>query len=343
MKNMWALLISLLFLPNLSAVNEMRWAAMPTTISTAGVDSSDPRVAMDLNGNSVAIWIENSIINASTLLLNGMWTAPTPLSNSEASSPRLGVDSNGNAVAVWLEAEVVTAANYDFSRSTWSAAVSVSSATATSPSLSVQANGNAVVVWVRNSAIEAATQLFGMSWGAAAAISSTPADNPHVSIGVNGKVVAVWHLVISGNDALQSSSATVGGAFATPLNILLVAPGFNHNYPKVAVDSNGNAIVVWFRYNFQSPEYLNVVTLTSSLPSSAAAWSPIPTVLSQNLGLRNPANAVLRVSFDGTGNATALWISSFDGKTFNVESSSRAVNGLWTPSIFATSRNLYPS
>lgn len=338
MKSIWILFFTLLFFSKLTAV--MTWSA-PTTLSSAGVDSSEPRVAIDPNGNAVAVWVENGFVTASTQLIGGMWTMPFTLSNAGASTPRLGVDNSGNAVVIWLEAGVVTASNYTFSMSSWSAAVSVSSATATMPALSVQTNGNAVAVWVRGTAIEASTQLFGMAWSASTPISATGADNPSIAIGANGTVVTVWHIVVSGNDTIQSASATVGGAWAAAINVLPVAPGFIHNYPKVAVDSNGNTIAVWFRYNFQSPDYLNVATISSSLPHGAVAWTPIPTALSQIFGLRNPATQFLRIGFDGTGNAAALWTSSFDGETFNVESATRSVNGLWSPSVYSVYQNRY--
>lgn len=74
-----------------------------------GLYAELPRVAMDDNGNGVAVWEARSpsglsLIFASTFTA-GVWSAPTVISDASSNSnqPRLAISkTSGNAVAIWF-------------------------------------------------------------------------------------------------------------------------------------------------------------------------------------------------------------------------------------------------
>src|SRR3989304_9047800 len=76
----------------------------PDNISTPGQNATDPQVAIDINGNVIAVWIENGVVKARSAVSNASWS-PTidTLSNSGASSPKITIDDNGTATAIWIE------------------------------------------------------------------------------------------------------------------------------------------------------------------------------------------------------------------------------------------------
>lgn len=86
------------------------WSS-PVNISATGQDVGWMKIAMDPQGNCVAIWDVfdgvNSKVQAARLPKNGSWTTPVDVSSAgqSAYSPSIGVDSAGNSVAVWLESD----------------------------------------------------------------------------------------------------------------------------------------------------------------------------------------------------------------------------------------------
>jgi len=310
-----------IFLPGVVA-----WSA-PLTISSAGVDASSPQVVVDQQNNATAIWIENGFIRTSNLTFNGSWSLPTTISGSTASLPKLKVDGSGNVTALWLENGIVTSAS-QVSQGAWTTEVAISDAGggATMPQMCMDSSGNAVAVWVRNGVIESATRSLG-AWGSVSTISSANSDYPQVAISENGTVIAVWHSVVSNADVIVSDTKSISGSWNSAKNVFSGTAALKHNYPQVAIDSQGNAVLLWFRYNLINNAYQNVTLLTSSLNQNSTNWT-IPAFLS-NPGIRNPADLFIKIQFDPNDNAVAIWNNSYDNQTFSIETSAKLSGMSW--------------
>jgi hypothetical protein len=83
------------------------WQA-PVDLSAAGQEAFDPQVAVDSQGNAVAVWYRYDgtsyvVQGAVRPAASGVWQAPVDLSaaDEDAVHPQVAVDSQGNAVAVW--------------------------------------------------------------------------------------------------------------------------------------------------------------------------------------------------------------------------------------------------
>ncbi len=295
----------------------------PVTLSSSKTDnSSDPYVVMDANANATAVWVENGLIMASFLPVGKNWGAAQTLSGSGSSSPKIGVDGSGNVTVIWLNSNsVVNVATLPLNGS-WSSSTTISSSGATTPRLAVDSNGNAIAVWVSAGLVKASTRLlFGGTWSLLpSTLSAANSSNPDIAISSNGTAMAVWHTTtVSCQDHILSCSSRVGGTLNTANPI--VPASLNHNYPHVALDSNGNATVVWFRFIQSGSKYTNVFVVYSQLPSGAATWS-VPVPLS-NSGQGNPSNFSSHVGYDSGGNIFAIWTISYDGATYNIESAVR--------------------
>lgn len=311
---------------------QISWSS-PVTISASMTDnSSEAQVVVDPFGNATAAWVENGFIKASFQPSMGSWGTPSVLSSSGASSPVLGVDGSGNVNAIWVSSSgVIQLATLPLNGS-WSAASNVSSAGATTPSLAVDAAGDVVMVWERSGYIEATTKLFGGLLSLVSQISPTNSSNPNVAIGAGGRVVAVWATVlVSGATTVESATQSgIGGTWTSSVNILPAPSAFTMNYPKVSVDQDGNADVLWYRYEVTAGVYSNVYVYSSSLPSGSSSWS-LPIQISDT-GLGNPANLFINITTDASGNKIAIWTISEDGQTYSVESAVKAFGGNWNPS-----------
>src|SRR5262249_41679608 len=58
-------------------------------------------------------------------------------------------------------------------------------------------------------------------------------------------------------------------------------------------------------------------------------------------GMRNPSTLTVQVGYDNFGNAIALWNTSFDNETFNIEAAIKPLTGNWTGPTDILSSNLY--
>lgn len=309
---------------------DIDWS-MPTTISTAMVNASEPRIVIDLNGNATAVWVENNgisiVIKASSQPAGMGWSSPVTLSGTGVSDPRLGIDSNGNVTAIWLENGVVSSSTLPLNGS-WSAEKAVSVSGASSPALGCDPSGNAVAVWVRNGFVESSTQLFGGSWGTVTQLTTNTSSSPQVAIGANGTVVAVWHSVISGSDTIVSATSLINGTWNAAVNVAAGSPVNSCDFPKVAVDANGNATAIWLQYNLSNSLYENVSILAASLPVNSAIWST-PTPLISGGVTFNIANISTSVAVDTIGNAIACWSMSYNGSTYDIEASIKLLGRSW--------------
>ncbi|MBI2742348.1 MAG: hypothetical protein HYX48_00325 [Chlamydiales bacterium] len=340
MKRFLILALALSALSSELMSNDLSWNS-PVTVSTAGVDASDPNIVMDPSGNATAAWVEGGFVKASSQPVGGSWSALTTLSGSGASLPKLGIDTAGNVTAIWLEGGIVKTAALPFGGS-WSVASNVSGiiGAASDPRLAVDSSGNAVAAWVKGGLIEVSKKPFGGSWSLVNTFSLNPAsDNPKVAIG-GGRALVTWHAVSSGQDQILASTSTVAGSWGTVQNLIFAATaGHNHNYPRGAMDTSGNARVIWFRSDLSGSDYINDVVISSSLLSGAASWDT-PVQLS-NVGMRNPSELINRIAFDQNGNAIAVWTSSTDGSTFNVESTVVQHGGVLNNSTQVAGNNKY--
>ena len=332
------------------------WPFPPTDVSTVGKEST-PQIGVDSNGNAVAVWVRritgnNQVIEASvfTCSLN-TWSTPTSVSDTGemADSPRVVVDGLGNAVAVWRRSDgsdfIIQAASLPFGGS-WSAVTDLSAAgqEANEPQVSINASGQAVAVWTRGvapptpprSVIQAATLTFGGSWSAAMTISPAPGVledffSPDVAIDSSGDAVAVFGFHRFGfappRYFIQAAILTSGSWNAA----VMVTPSINRliTFPKVGVDSSGNAVAIWREDDGGTP-FFDVIE-EAQYTKSTTTWST-PTTIS----VTGEDSDEQQLAVHPSGNAVAVWIRS-DGSNSCIQAAT--FNG----STWATPQNISPA
>lgn len=336
MKRFFFLFFTLLSFTQLKS-NDINWNA-PITLSGAMVNASDPQIVIDASGNITTAWVENGFIKTSVQPSGGSFGTTRTLSNSGASSPKLKLDGSGNVTAVWIEGGVVKTATMPPNGS-WSGATTLSSSGASSPVLGVNASGGTVVVWVRNGFIESKTKTILGLWSLVSILSAANSDNPDVFISANGRIIAVWHSLVGASDIVYSATQILGGVWGPAVNILPAASAFSHNYPKISIDSDGDADVIWYRYTVTGGVYTGVYVYSASLPNGSSSWS-FPLQISDT-GIRNPADFALKIRHDATGNAMAIWSMSYDNSTFTIEAATKSESNGWGAFAQITFNNEY--
>jgi len=377
-----------------------------TPITLSGFIASDPHVIIDANGNSTAVWVEQStynegeisqsdttIIGSSTTFTSSMvggiityangikvpitafisdilLTTTTSLTvtnqsytiyyngiiaakylsldgsskdpikylstvGNNAITPKICIDGNGIISVIWSENTII---NYASNNDNWSSVISLSKEIgAHDPVMSIDSDGNVAVCWIKNGQIETIIKSISSGiWSSITTFNTSNSDNPSIAIG-GGIITIVWQTKPTTRDQIIASTAMiVDGEFSTPVNIIgIVNEGHMHKFPKVAVDSNGNSLVVWFRSDFNGN---NIVVLSASLINGASLWN-LPLKISSP-GMRNSSNLIIRIAIDFVGNCYILWTSSTVENYYNIECSSKQLGNNFNPSFKIINNNV---
>ncbi len=267
----------------------------PVDLSIATEDAFSPHVEVDSFGNAIAIWTlltaPNFVIQSATLPFGGSWSDYSTISDASesASEPKAAVDLFGNAVVVWQRFNgfdfAIKAATLPFGGS-WTTPVDISAAGAGSlqPNIIVDFLGNALAIWSQSVdddfIIQSASLPFGGSWSAPVNISPIGAVSfdPNIVLDSAGNATAIWDRNNGIDTVIQTATLPFGGIWSLPVD--LSAAGQVSNFPRLAMDSSGYAVVDWTNETFA------VIQST--------AWTPAPTVtnVDPNTGFTTGGNSV---------------------------------------------------
>jgi len=313
------------------------WLA-PADLSVPGRDSTEPVLAMDESGETVAVWERQSesevgqVVQAATRSPGAAFSAPLELSNA-ADEPTVAITPSGEAVAVWrhfFQEEVeekpkgfyAVQASYRPAGGSFSAPVNV----AVTPSndlpqdihVAIDAGGDTAVVWTQEepelkdaSIVKASLRPAGGSFAQPVSVSPTPlvaehpASDPRVAIDAGGETMAVWTYYNGTNDAVQAARGTVAGGFSAPLE--LSASGQEAASPSIALSPAGEATAVWAASNGTN----HVIEAASAQPGSGFS-TPLP-LSAPGQNAFEPA-----VATSPSGAQIAVW-TRYDGANYIIE------------------------
>lgn len=200
------------------------WGPVVTVSSTSG-QSTVPQVAMDSNGNAVAIWVQSGVIEAATLPAGGAWSAPVAISGTASAQPVLAVNARGDAVAGW---KTSTGAIFVAERKSgaWTAPVQIAAAAyrAGSPHVALNGPGDAAIAWSGRGTTLVATRPAGGVWSSSTTLSTASAGaTARVALDDAGNAVALFALVkFSGSSyvyPVQAVARPAGGTWGSAVTI----------------------------------------------------------------------------------------------------------------------------
>ncbi len=160
----------------------------PLLLSGAGRDANSPHVAMDRDGDAVAVWnrVDETFFNrieARPRTAAGAWGAvQTPLSpgGQHAVEPRVALDGDGDGLIVWVRSDGSNTRIQARTRSRTGAlgpvqTLSQADRDAEEPRVAVDDDGDAVVSWIRsdatNTRVQARTRTAAGVWSAVTTLS----------------------------------------------------------------------------------------------------------------------------------------------------------------------------
>ena len=285
-----------------------------------------PQVAIDPGGNAIAVWQQSDGTRYN--ILANRYTPASGWGEAElietdnsgwAEHPQVAVDPNGNATAVWSQSDGTLYniwANRYTPVSGWGTAGLIeteNSGDASEPQVAIDANGNAIALWHQWDGIRyniwANRYTPAGGWDTARLIETDDAGhakNPQVAMDPDGNAIAVWYQSDGTLNNIWFNRYTPAGGWGTAGLIETSNAGSAWD-PQVAVDHNGNAVVVWYqsagtRYNIWANRY-----------SPASGWETARLIETKNTG-----DAMYpQIAIDEDGNAVVVWMQS-DGTRNNI-------------------------
>ena len=298
----------------------------PEAIDTVGntESGSRPQVAMDAEGNALAVWVQYGSTYADVwgnhYTAGVGWDGAVLLESSDTAvdfvnSPPKVAMTNGNGVVVWNQRNVtgrleVYAKQYrQRAFVKWGVNAALSDAAAGDtyyPQVAMDGTGNIMVVWAQDAGTSASI------WSNRFTAGSTDWDGPlaivqdltvslqyfDLAMDAVGNAQAVWAHGTGtyGVYDIRGSRYLAGSGWQAP-ETLDTGAG-NAELPRVAMDPAGNAMVVW-----QQDDGTRYNVLARRYDATTATWEEGQLVETDNLADAGGP----RVAMDASGNAMVVW------------------------------------
>lgn len=328
----------------------------PVQISGGG-NATNPAVKLDEKGNAILLWEEGfptqimyRTVSKTGLFKPDLSTQPLAVVSSSNAQimPHLALDEQGNALAVWMEFykdkyHIHSARN--FNAQNWSHLGEISKGVHSAhlhftPSLSINRSGNAVIAWQETNKKTGFSEVHGSiylggSWLPAFTISAESEQHslfPSAGIDASNNIVFVWNHF--GPINVIKSKTYRNGFLSDPITVS--NPAFVAQRPHVAVDSMGNAVVVYERFDrgpSSTNAKMNKYIASATLPFKTSTWLPAVDISgpSPNSQIGEAAGYPV-LALNSIGDGVAIW-KEFNGSNMVVQSAGYSL-GTW--SLFRT-------
>ena len=238
-----------------------------------------PHAAVDNNGNAIVVWIQSDGANDQVFkaeFRNGSWTFPTGLTDNispdgqAAAVPKVAMDNNGNATIVWYQTDgtFLRIFKSEYRGGSWTHPadltdnISPAGQHALQPRVAMDDNDNTIIIWSQSDGSN--TQAFKSeyrsgSWTHPASLTDNISPDSQnildsglqVAMDNNGNAIISWSQ-LDGTGYQIYKSEYRSGSWTHPADLTdnMNPDGQSiSGSSRIAMDNNGNAIIVWNQYN----------------------------------------------------------------------------------------------
>jgi hypothetical protein len=286
-------------------------APSSATFSATASGVPTPTWQWQLSTDAGSTWVD---INGAT---SASYTTPaTTVADSGHQYHALASNSAGTASSTVATLTVTASAPAAASWQTASLIEVDNLGDAAGPQIAFNSAGDGMAVWhqfdgTRNN-IWANRYVAATGWGTATLIESDPGDAalPQVAIDANGNATAVWQQRdVNGRNNIWANRYLVGAGWGAPVAIETNGPSAGDDQlARIAMDGNGNAIVVWELSSFSS------TTIWANRHVVGTGWA---TAIQIGSGNPNGNHVTPQVAMDAAGNAFVAW-TQYNGSITNV-------------------------
>lgn len=306
-------------------------------INNGYLDSGFPplyaQIAMDANGNAIAVWEQYDPGAAGNTNITSIWanryTAGTGWGTAQVIettaswfySPQIGFDASGNALVVWFQNSSNTTRDVWANRYSvgtgWGTATQIDNgrpaASNAPPQIAVDATGNAIAVWAQsNGAIGANRYTVGTGWGTATSLVTSGRD-VQIAMNANGDAFVVWDTYdsINANYSIWSKRYFAVAGWQPDVQIDFNIDIGSAGSPHIAINANGDGFAVWSRF-----EGVQYHIMTAKHPA-ATTWGT-----TVRIDTDTGSAGASQIAVNANGDAFAVWYQH-DGTRNNIWSSRR--------------------
>jgi hypothetical protein len=295
-------------------------------IESNAASAFQPQIAFAANGNAIAVWLQmdgmNQNVWANRYVAGTGWGTAELIETDNtrhAFNPQIASDPNGNAIAVWFQEDGTRYniwANRYVAGTGWGTAELIetdNAGFAFHPQIAFDPGGNAIAVWYQSDGtrtnVWARRHVAGSGWGTAELIETDNAGSvsgPQISFDPNGNAIAVWNQHDGTRENIWANRYVAGTGWGTAELIETDNAGYAFN-PEVAIDPNGNAVVVWNQFDGTRNN------LWANRYAAGTGWGTAELIETDNAG----SALYPQIAIGADGNAIAVWYQS-DGTRDNV-------------------------
>ncbi len=237
----------------------------PVALSRPGRDAVTPRIAVNARGEAVALWPSLTrsgwTMQAASRTARGVWGPPVDLENPLQGTgfPDVVVDPAGNAIAVWAQtsgAGFTVESSYRPVGGAWGEVTDLSQpgrSDSITPQVALEGGGGVDVVWARSTPtrtiVEEVVRSAAGAWSQPRRLSPPGPDAVAPAIVTNGRGAAavVWTSSGKGGLAVVARYRRPGHDWGPAVTLSRSSSG--PLSPQVALDGQGDVVVVWTRSN----------------------------------------------------------------------------------------------
>jgi hypothetical protein len=243
-------------------------------IETGDVNiAENPQIAMNARGDAVAVWrrLDNQITRvwSNNYTAGGGWGTALPIGpdigpsiQGPVRTPQVAMDGSGNAIAVWPQSD-------DGHYRIWATRYAAGSGWGTAVSLEPNAG----------------------------ATTSDVSANPQIKLDANGNAIAVWEHYDSVSSRIWSNRYTVAASGWGTARMIQSGDPVQAFNAQIAIDTAGNALVVWLRSDAAQRNEIWSVRYTAG-----GDWGIAGRISDNGSGAGSP-----QIAMDASGNVLAVW------------------------------------
>ena len=336
---------------------------IPVFVSELGKEAGSPQVAVDPDGNAIAIWTQDDG-GRFNLLANRFeagvgWGAPTLIErddSGDARAPMLAIDPAGNAWAVWQqivgppgsEASPISLAGHNIwgnrfvPETGWGEGRLIKSE-ALVGDIGLDASGTLTILWTVDRAIYADRFVPDIGWAGAKPILEDvePGSSVQLAVDAEGRAIAVWAERSVAPPTLEIyASRYVPNEGWGPAILVWADTDFGARFIQrdilsIVMDSEGSAIALWSVDIFYTGEVYGangVIYAARFVPGFG--WSEaVPVGQEDDRGQYALKRIPPQLASDAEGNAIAVWSKLDQNRSADLFASRFDIGVGWSESI----------
>ncbi len=272
------------------------WNVTATDLSVVGQDSYVPKVVINDSNKAIAIWGRydgsNFVVQAKYSMDGGAnWNAsPIDLSASgeNIGDCQIALNNSNEAIAIWTRYDgsnyIVQTKYSTDGGANWSPSASNLSQVgedSRQPQIAINNLSKAIAIWERfdgsNWIVQTKnSQDSGVTWSLVAtdlSLSGRKSGSPSISLTDSNDAIAIWKRYSGYNWIVQTKDSQDGGSTWDASATNLSTAGQDGYQPEISINSSGQAIVIWPRFDGSKWVIQTINNLTAAYLESLREYS----------------------------------------------------------------------